>query len=178
MTNKGIEIVKREFCKYVQTMMTELWDLLRKDSRQQIIRRANELVNQFFDPKTDIKPSDLARSVQYNLTKNKPAHAILAERLAKTHPHLAPQPGDRFEYVVCTCLDPKLALHERIYHVKQVEDDPNLKPDRAYYYEHQLKNCLERFFFWHEGGYKKALSESLGYAVLSDSKFVDESDDF
>ncbi len=170
ITSKGTEEVKREYAIAVRETMGDLWTLLREGKREEVLWAANEKIAQFLDSDFYIPPSKLARSVQYNKTeKFTPAHGVLAQRLRRTDPHLAPEYGDRFEYVVCQTLNKKTKLQDRIHHLTSVEQSMGkLVPDRLYYFEHQMLACLKRFFFWSEGGCKVIIKKAQGFAAVND----------
>jgi DNA polymerase elongation subunit (family B) len=179
ITSKGTEEVKREYAIAVRETMGELWTLLREGKREEVLKVANERIAQFLNPDHYIPPSKLARSVQYNKTeKSTPAHGVLAQRLRRTDPHLAPEYGDRFEFVVCQTLNKKTKLKDRIFHLTSVEQsEGKLVPDRLYYFEHQMLACLKRFFFWTEGGCGVLIKKALGFAPIKVDSESDDDDD-
>lgn len=152
---KGLQLVRRDNCKYVKTVSNEILEkiLIDKsifDAEKSVIRRMNRLLS----GKVDISELIISKSLKSNYTlinKNgqklkKPAHALLAERWEKRDPINCPKPGDRVPYVFIENNNKDALQCDRIEEPNFVQNNPNLKIDTIYYLNHQVAEPIYTLF--------------------------------
>ncbi|KAL1973067.1 hypothetical protein VTN31DRAFT_6609 [Thermomyces dupontii] len=145
MDSKGIETVRRDNCRLVQTVIeTVLHKILIDrdiDGAQEYVK---ETISDLLQNKIDMSKLVITKALSKNDYTAKQAHVELAERMRKRDAGSAPTLGDRVAYVIV-----KGAGGSKNY---ERSEDPlyvlehNLPIDTKYYLENQLANPLGRIF--------------------------------
>jgi len=145
MDSKGIETVRRDNCRLVQTVIETV---LRKilidrdlDGAQDYVK---ETISSLLQNKIDLSVLVITKALSKSDYTAKQAHVELAERMKKRDAGSAPTLGDRVAYVIV-----KGAGGSRNY---EKSEDPifvlenNVPIDTKYYLDNQLANPLGRIF--------------------------------
>ncbi|MCJ1412488.1 DNA-directed DNA polymerase delta [Ptychographa xylographoides] len=145
MDTKGIETVRRDNCRMVQTVIETV---LRKILIDQDVLGAQDYVkdtiSDLLQNKIDMSKLVITKALAKDDYTAKQAHVELAERMRKRDPGSAPALGDRVAYVIV-----KGAGGAKNY---ERSEDPifvlenNLPIDTKYYLENQLAKPLGRIF--------------------------------
>jgi len=149
MDCKGIETVRRDWCDLTKDIVnTSLRNILiDKDPPKAIayvkLQISKLLMNEMDMGKLVLSKTFTKSADQYE-TGNKQAHVMLAERMKKRDPGLAPKVGDRIPYVMV-----KGAAKAKAW--EKAEDpifvlDNNIPLDTDWYLEHQLSEPIKRLF--------------------------------
>ncbi|KAI9717254.1 MAG: DNA-directed DNA polymerase delta [Chrysothrix sp. TS-e1954] len=145
MDSKGIETVRRDNCRMVQTVIETV---LRKILMDQDVEGAQEFVkdtiSDLLQNKVDMSKLVITKALTKNDYAAKQAHVELAERMKKRDAGSAPTLGDRVAYVIV-----KGAGGSKNY---EKSEDPifvlenNMPIDTKYYLDNQLAKPLGRIF--------------------------------
>ncbi|KAK5687915.1 DNA-directed DNA polymerase delta [Elasticomyces elasticus] len=145
MDTKGIETVRRDNCRLVQTVIeTSLRMLLIDQDVQGAQDYVKETISELLQNKVDMSNLVITKALTKSDYANKQAHVELAERMRKRDAGSAPALGDRVAYVMV-----KGSSGSRGY---ENSEDPifvlenNLPIDTKYYLDNQLSKPLERIF--------------------------------
>ncbi|KAF2838273.1 DNA polymerase delta subunit 1 [Patellaria atrata CBS 101060] len=147
MDTKGIETVRRDNCRLVQTVIDTSLRMLLIDRDEELAQNyVKETISDLLQNKIDMSNLVITKA----LTKAeadyaaKQAHVELADRMRKRDPGSAPNLGDRVAYVIV-----KGASGSKNY---EKSEDPlyvlehNIPIDTKYYLDNQLAKPLSRIF--------------------------------
>ncbi|EON64116.1 DNA polymerase delta subunit 1 [Coniosporium apollinis CBS 100218] len=145
MDSKGIETVRRDNCRLVQTVIETSLRMLLIDrdvnGAQEFVK---ETISDLLQNKVDMSNLVITKALAKSDYAAKQAHVELAERMKKRDAGSAPGLGDRVAYVIV-----KNAAGSKNY---EKSEDPlyvlenNLPIDTKYYLDNQLAKPLERIF--------------------------------
>ncbi|KAK9468645.1 DNA polymerase family B-domain-containing protein [Lipomyces arxii] len=145
MDTKGIETVRRDNCRLVQTVIETVLKMILHDrdvnGAQEFVKR---IISDLLQNKIDLSLLVITKALSKSDYAAKQAHVELAERMRKRDAGSAPTLGDRVAYVII-----KGAKNDKNY---ERSEDPlyvlenNLPIDTKYYLENQLSNPLQRIF--------------------------------
>ncbi|KAK8232263.1 DNA polymerase delta catalytic subunit [Phyllosticta capitalensis] len=145
MDTKGIETVRRDNCRLVQTVIETSLRMLLIDrdvnGAQEFVK---ETISDLLQNKIDMSNLVITKALSKNDYAAKQAHVELAERMRKRDAGSAPALGDRVAYVIV-----KGAADSKNY---EKSEDPiyvlenNLPIDTKYYLDNQLSKPLGRIF--------------------------------
>ncbi|KAK4554418.1 DNA-directed DNA polymerase delta [Recurvomyces mirabilis] len=145
MDTKGIETVRRDNCRLVQTVIeTSLKMLLMDQDVQGAQDYVKETISELLQNKIDMSNLVITKALAKADYANKQAHTELAERMRKRDAGSAPALGDRVAYVMV-----KGSSGSKGY---ENSEDPmfvlenNLPIDTKYYLDNQLAKPLGRIF--------------------------------
>ncbi|KAI9713127.1 MAG: DNA-directed DNA polymerase delta [Bogoriella megaspora] len=145
MDSKGIETVRRDNCRLVQTVIeTSLRMLLVERDVQGAQDYVKETISDLLQNKIDMSNLVITKALAKEKYDAKQAHVELAERMSKRDKGSAPRLGDRVAYVIC-----KGTGGSRNY---EKSEDPiyvlenNIPIDTKYYLDNQLAKPLGRIF--------------------------------
>mmetsp|Transcript_20940 Transcript_20940/g.67436 ORF Transcript_20940/g.67436 Transcript_20940/m.67436 type:complete len:1107 (+) Transcript_20940:3-3323(+) len=149
MDCKGIETVRRDNCELVKDVVdTSLRNILIEGEPDKAIsyvkRQISKLLMNEMDMGKLVISKAFTRSADQYEAGNRQAHVVLAERIRKRDPGLAPKVGDRIPYVMV-----KGAAKAKAW--EKAEDpifvlDNNIPLDTDWYLEHQLSEPIKRLF--------------------------------
>ncbi|KAK7204813.1 DNA polymerase family B-domain-containing protein [Myxozyma melibiosi] len=145
MDTKGIETVRRDNCRLVQTVIETVLKKILHDrdvaGAQEFVKR---IISDLLQNKIDLSLLVITKALAKADYAAKQAHVELAERMRKRDAGSAPTLGDRVAYVII-----KGAKNDKNY---ERSEDPlyvlenNIPLDTKYYLENQLANPLKRIF--------------------------------
>jgi DNA polymerase delta subunit 1 len=145
MDTKGIETVRRDNCRLVQTVIdTVLRKLLIDRDTEGAQRYVKKIISDLLQNKVDLSQLVITKALSKQDYAAKQAHVELAERMRKRDAGSAPTLGDRVAYVIV-----KGSVGGKNY---EKSEDPlyvlenNIPIDTKYYLENQLANPLQRIF--------------------------------
>ncbi|KAK5278014.1 DNA-directed DNA polymerase delta, partial [Cryomyces antarcticus] len=145
MDSKGIETVRRDNCRMVQTVIeTSLRMLLIDRDVQGAQDYVKDTISDLLQNKIDMSLLVITKALTKNDYAAKQAHVELAERMKKRDAGSAPALGDRVAYVIV-----KGAGGSKNY---EKSEDPifvlenNIPIDTKYYLDNQLAKPLGRIF--------------------------------
>ncbi|KAF2863105.1 DNA polymerase delta catalytic subunit [Piedraia hortae CBS 480.64] len=145
MDTKGIETVRRDNCRLVQTVIETVLRMLLIDQDQQGAQDyIKETISELLQNKIDMSNLVITKALSKSDYAAKQAHTELAERMRKRDAGSAPALGDRVAYVMI-----KGSAGSKGY---EKSEDPmyvlehNLPIDTKYYLENQLAKPLGRIF--------------------------------
>jgi DNA polymerase delta subunit 1 len=145
MDSKGIETVRRDNCRLVQTVIeTSLRMLLIDRDVEGAQNYVKSTIADLLQNKVDMSNLVITKALSKDDYAGKQAHSILADRMRKRDAGSAPALGDRVAYVIV-----KGAANSKNY---EKSEDPiyvlehNLPIDTKYYLENQLAKPLARIF--------------------------------
>ncbi|KAK4999784.1 DNA-directed DNA polymerase delta [Elasticomyces elasticus] len=145
MDSKGIETVRRDNCRLVQTVIeTSLRMLLIDRDVQGAQDYVKETISELLQNRVDLSNLVITKALTKNDYAAKQAHVELAERMKKRDAGSAPALGDRVAYVIV-----KGAGGSKNY---EKSEDPlfvlenNIPIDTKYYLDNQLAKPLGRIF--------------------------------
>ena len=147
MDTKGIETVRRDNCRLVQTVIDTCLRLLLIDKNvNKAIEYAKQTIADLLQNKVDLSQLVITKALSKSGEEyaGKQAHVELAERMRKRDAGSAPALGDRVAYVIIKAAK-GAAAYERAEDPIWVLDN-NIPIDTKYYLENQLKNPLLRIF--------------------------------
>ncbi|KAF2156939.1 DNA polymerase delta catalytic subunit [Myriangium duriaei CBS 260.36] len=145
MDSKGIETVRRDNCRLVQTVIeTSLRMLLIDQDVQGAQDYVKETISSLLQNRVDMSNLVITKALTKNDYAAKQAHVELAEKMKKRDAGSAPALGDRVAYVIV-----KGAGGSKNY--EKAEDpifvlENNLPIDTKYYLDNQLAKPLGRIF--------------------------------
>ncbi|KAI4189296.1 MAG: hypothetical protein L6R41_001565 [Letrouitia leprolyta] len=145
MDTKGIETVRRDNCRLVQTVIeTSLHKLLMDQDVEGAQDYVKDMISSLLQNKIDMSNLVITKALTKEKYDNKQAHVELVERMRKRDLGSAPTIGDRVGYVII-----KGARDAKNY---EKSEDPlyvlehNIPIDTKYYLDNQLAGPLERIF--------------------------------
>lgn len=145
MDTKGIETVRRDNCRLVQTVIDTC---LRKMLIDRDVKGAEEyaknIISDLLQNKVDMSQLVITKALAKSDYAAKQAHVELAERMRKRDAGSAPALGDRVAYVIVKAAK-GAAAYERSEDPIYVLDH-NIPIDTRYYLENQLAKPLLRIF--------------------------------
>ncbi|KAG0246374.1 DNA-directed DNA polymerase delta [Mortierella sp. GBA43] len=168
---KGIESVRRDNCRLVQTVIdTCLRKMLIDRDVQGAQDYVKRVISDLLQNKIDMAQLVITKALSKTDYANKQPHVVLAERMRKRDPGSAPGLGDRVAYVLI-----KAAKNTPAY---DKSEDPlyvlknKLPIDTRYYLDNQLSKPLLRIFEPILGGEEKAktlLGGLMRFAVKTET---------
>ncbi|KAF3939318.1 hypothetical protein ABW19_dt0202396 [Dactylella cylindrospora] len=145
MDTKGIETVRRDNCRLVQTVIeTVLKKILIDQDEDGAQAYVKDIISDLLQNKIDMSNLVITKALSKEEYAAKQAHVELAERMRKRDAGSAPTLGDRVAYVII-----KGAGGAKNY---EKSEDPiyvlehNVPIDTKYYLDQQLKKPLQRIF--------------------------------
>ncbi|KAK6505129.1 DNA-directed DNA polymerase delta [Arthrobotrys musiformis] len=145
MDSKGIETVRRDNCRLVQTVIeTVLKKILIDQDEDGAQAYVKDMISDLLQNKIDMSNLVITKALSKEEYAAKQAHVELAERMRKRDAGSAPTLGDRVAYVIV-----KGAGGAKNY---EKSEDPiyvlehNVPIDTKYYLEQQLAKPLQRIF--------------------------------
>lgn len=139
---KGLEVVRRDNCRLLRTVMKEILDILLLESN---VEKAKEYTTKSLRsllqgnvPIEDLIISKSLSKKEYANT-NLP-HVRLAQKIEARAPGFGPKSGDRVEYVVVKTAE-KLPQYEKVENPDYCREH-GLEVDPVYYLDHQLTKPL------------------------------------
>lgn len=145
MDTKGIETVRRDNCRLVQTVIdTVLRRMLIDRDPQGAQEYVQQVISDLLQNKIDLSQLVISKALSRTDYAGKQAHVELAERMRKRDAGSAPAIGDRVAYVII-----KGGIGGKNY---EKSEDPiyvlenNIPIDTKYYLENQLAKPLLRIF--------------------------------
>ncbi|KAH8696716.1 putative DNA polymerase delta catalytic subunit Cdc2 [Talaromyces proteolyticus] len=145
MDSKGIETVRRDNCRLVQTVIeTVLHKILIDRDLEAAQDYVKDTISDLLQNKIDMSKLVITKALSKSAYTAKQAHVELAERMRKRDAGSAPTLGDRVAYVIV-----KGAGGSKNY---EKSEDPiyvlenNVPIDTKYYLDNQLANPLGRIF--------------------------------
>lgn len=142
---KGIETVRRDWCKLVsETMNKVLKVILKEGDIEKAIENVQRVVEDVKEGKIDLEKLSVVKSITKRLKRydGKLPHIELAKKIKERDPSNAPTPGERIPYVI---IKGNQILSKRAEHPDYVVQK-NLRIDSEYYIKSQLLPPLERIF--------------------------------
>ncbi|KAI8981524.1 DNA polymerase family B-domain-containing protein [Pilobolus umbonatus] len=145
LDTKGIETVRRDNCRLVQSVISKCLDklLIERDvvGAQAFVKQT---ISDLLQNKVDLSQLVITKALSKADYANKQAHVELAERMKKRDAGSAPALGDRVAYVIIrgTKDSPAYDRSEDPIYVL----DNNIPIDTKYYLENQLSKPLIRIF--------------------------------
>ncbi|KAH0479023.1 MAG: uncharacterized protein KVP18_001990 [Porospora cf. gigantea A] len=144
MDCKGIETVRRDFCRMVQTTVDEALKLLLiEGSKEKAVAKVKQVVSDLLQSKIDMADLVLCKSIGKDEYAGKLAHIELQKKLKLRDPSSAPNVGDRIDYVI-TAGAKNQPQYDRAEDPLFVLEN-NLAIDTAYYLD-SMKNPVMRIF--------------------------------
>ena len=147
MDTKGIETVRRDNCKLVQTVIdTCLRKILIERDVEGAKNYAKQVIADLLQNKIDLSQLVISKALSKSGEDYaaKQAHVELAERMRKRDPGSAPALGDRVAYVIVKSSKGAAAYEKSEDPIYVLEN--NLPIDTKYYLENQLSKPLLRIF--------------------------------
>ncbi|KAK2745415.1 DNA-directed DNA polymerase delta [Myotisia sp. PD_48] len=145
MDSKGIETVRRDNCRLVQTVIETILKkiLIDRDvpGAQSYVKN---MISDLLQNKIDLSKLVITKALSKNEYAAKQAHVELAERMKKRDAGSAPTLGDRVAYVIVKGAGGS-KLHENSEDPIYVLEN-NIPIDTKYYLENQLSKPLMRIF--------------------------------
>ncbi|KAH8913320.1 hypothetical protein BT69DRAFT_1185971, partial [Atractiella rhizophila] len=145
MDAKGIETVRRDNCRLVQTVIeTSLNKMLIDRDVQAAQSYVKQIISDLLQNKIDMSQLVITKALSKTEYSAKQAHQALAERMKARDAGSAPALGDRVAYVI-------VKAHKDAKAYDKSEDplfvlENNLPIDTNYYLENQLSKPLMRIF--------------------------------
>lgn len=147
MDTKGIETVRRDNCRLVQTLITTcLHKILIDRDLEGAKAYAKQTISDLLQNKIDMSQLVITKALSKSGEEyaGKQAHVELAEKMRKRDPGSAPGLGDRVAYVIVKGLKGTAAYEKAEDPIYVLEN--NLPLDTTYYLENQLSKPLMRIF--------------------------------
>lgn len=142
---KGIETVRRDWCKLVSDTMDEtLRIILKKGNISRAINYVQEVVEQVKNSEVDLEKLSIVKGITKNLENYEGIlpHIELAKKMKDRNPADPPSPGERIGYVIVKGNQMISKRAEDPSYIKQ----KNLDIDSDYYINSQIIPPLERIF--------------------------------
>ncbi len=153
ISSKGIELVRRDFCEYVKETGQSILDGLMYNKDKELAKKiATKAVSDLLEDRVPMEKLIISKSlndvykvegcdVSWDDPRIKHPHVHLAQKIKLLDPMNHPKPPDRVPYIFIK--NPKkIALqYEKVEHPDYIKS--NQKVDSLYYFEHQLKNCID-----------------------------------
>ncbi|PWN47174.1 hypothetical protein IE53DRAFT_349623 [Violaceomyces palustris] len=165
MDTKGIETVRRDNCRLVQTVIDTC---LRKMLIDRDVRGAEDyaknVISDLLQNKIDMSQLVITKALAKTDYAGKQAHVELAERMRKRDAGSAPSLGDRVAYVIIKASKGSAAYERSEDPIYVLEN--NIPIDTKYYLENQLSKPLLRIFEPILGSKASSLCESFFFSPL------------
>lgn len=154
---KGIQIVRRDNCKYVKEVCKRIFNILMKERDQdKAIKYTEEAIINLLNGNVPVEKLVLSKALKGSYKVDgklekwtnpniNMAHVKLAQKLAKIDPMNSPKPPDRVPYVFVINKNKRVLQWERVEHPDYLEVN-NKKIDTLYYFERQLKTPIDMIF--------------------------------
>eukprot|EP00930_Biecheleria_cincta_P046658 TRINITY_DN32204_c0_g1_i1.p1 TRINITY_DN32204_c0_g1~~TRINITY_DN32204_c0_g1_i1.p1 ORF type:complete len:1167 (-),score=199.65 TRINITY_DN32204_c0_g1_i1:258-3758(-) len=160
---KGIEVVRRDWCLLVRSVVERSLELLLKErSPEGAMSYVRETVAALRSGRVDFRLLVISKALVRNGAEAyaaRQAHVELAEKLRLRNPLQAPKVGDRIPYVFVARGSGANACERAEDPLQALED--GLPLDADYYVEHQLKQPLLRVFEPVLGGSRAEVEKRL-----------------
>ncbi|KAN0061513.1 DNA-directed DNA polymerase delta [Thecaphora frezii] len=145
MDTKGIETVRRDNCRLVQTVIdTCLRKMLIDRDVKGAEEYAKQIISDLLQNKVDMSQLVITKALAKADYAAKQAHVELAERMRKRDAGSAPALGDRVAYVIIKASKGSAAYERSEDPIYVLEN--NIPIDTRYYLENQLSKPLLRIF--------------------------------
>ena len=145
MDTKGIETVRRDNCRLVQTVIdTCLRKMLIDRDVKGAEEYAKQIISDLLQNKVDMSQLVITKALAKADYAAKQAHVELAERMRKRDASSAPALGDRVAYVIIKAAKGSAAYERSEDPIYVLEN--NIPIDTRYYLENQLSKPLLRIF--------------------------------
>lgn len=153
ISSKGIELVRRDFCEYVKDVGTEILNALMYGRNMEKAKElAKDGVRKLLVGEVPVGKLVISKSLndQYKVDGQtvswddpgvKHPHVQLAQRIKKVDPMNHPKPPDRVPYIFIMNPDRNALQYEKVEHPDYLQS--NQMVDVLYYFNHQLKNCVD-----------------------------------
>jgi len=140
---KGIETIRRDWCKLVtETMNTVLELILKKGDVKSATNYVKDIIEKIKKNEIPLEKLTIVKGITKSLTSYKGTlpHIELAKKLVKRHPENPPKVGDRLGYVIIAGNSMLSKRAEEVEYVKEKK----LAIDSNYYISNQLLPPIER----------------------------------
>ncbi|KAH9176053.1 DNA polymerase family B-domain-containing protein [Lactarius sanguifluus] len=145
MDSKGIETVRRDNCRLVQTVIeTCLHKMLIDRDVKGAEDYTKQIISDLLQNKVDMSQLVITKALAKTDYTGKQAHVELAERMKQRDAGSAPAVGDRVAYVIVKGIKGAAAYEKSEDPIYVLEN--NLPVDTKYYLENQLSKPLMRIF--------------------------------
>ncbi|KAL8934824.1 MAG: hypothetical protein Q9211_005029 [Gyalolechia sp. 1 TL-2023] len=145
MDSKGIETVRRDNCRLVQTVIeTSLRKILMDQDVQGAQAYVKDMISSLLQNKIDMSNLVITKALTKEKYKAKQAHVELAERMKQRDLGSAPTLGDRVAYVIVKGTSGAKNFERSEDPIYVLEN--NLPIDTKYYLDNQLAKPLGRIF--------------------------------
>ena len=153
ISSKGIELVRRDFCEYVKETGQSILDSLMYEKDQELAKQiAVRAVGDLLEDRVPVKKLIISKSlndvykvdgcnVAWDDPRVKHPHVHLAQRIKLVDPMNHPKPPDRVPYIFINNPKKSALQYEKVEHPDYMKSTQ--KVDALYYFEHQLKNCID-----------------------------------
>lgn len=144
MDTKGIETVRRDNCRMVQTVITRVLEyILEERNVAKAERFVKQTIADLLQNRIDLSQLVITKAYSKHEYDGKQAHVELAKRMKKRDPGSAPNLGDRVAYVIVNSSSTK--NYEKSEDPLYVLEN-SLPIDVNYYLDNQLSKPLMRIF--------------------------------
>ena len=142
MDAKGVELVRRDNCKYAKTVYERVLKALLYDKdpelcRKLLVEELDRIVNNVVPIEDFVVTKSMKKKESY--ANELQPHLIVADKMRKRQPGSEPQNGDRVPYVIVE--GPEERINERAEDPVFAKEN-GVKPDRFYIVERQLVNSI------------------------------------
>jgi DNA polymerase elongation subunit (family B) len=139
---KGLQTVRRDFCPYVREVCESiLKSILEKCDPTEAINIAREAKKTLLDGSISMERLTITKKLG-NSYETRVPHNEVVEKIKKRNPGSEPQVGSRVPFVLIKNGGTK--MFEKAEDPKWVLENPKVKIDYMYYFEHQLKkSCTD-----------------------------------
>lgn len=153
ISSKGIELVRRDFCEYVKETGQSILDSLMYNKDQELAKQiAVQAVRDLLEDRVPMKKLIISKSlndvykvdgceVAWDDPRVKHPHVHLAQRIKLVDPMNHPKPPDRVPYIFINNTNRSALQYEKVEHPDYMKSTQKI--DALYYFEHQLKNCID-----------------------------------
>ena len=150
---KGIQLVRRDFCDYVKETGQSILDSLMFNKDQELAKQiAVQAVRDLLEDRVPMKKLIISKSlndkykvdgsdVSWDDPRIKHPHVYLAQRIKLVDPMNHPKPPDRVPYIFINNTNRSALQYEKVEHPDYIKSTQKI--DALYYFEHQLKNCID-----------------------------------
>jgi DNA polymerase delta subunit 1 len=139
---KGLQTVRRDFCPFVREVCENILNsILEKCDPTEAIRIARDSKERLLKGQVPMSELTLTKKLGNSYTTKVP-HQEVCNKIRKRNPGSEPQVGSRVPFVIIKNGSEK--MFEKAEDPAWVIQNPKIKLDYAYYFEHQLrKSCTE-----------------------------------
>ncbi|MFB6075535.1 MAG: DNA polymerase domain-containing protein [Candidatus Aenigmatarchaeota archaeon] len=142
---KGIETVRRDWCRLVSETMEEVIDIILKEGNiNKAITFVQEIIDKLSNREVPLKKLEIVKSLTKKVENYDGTlpHIELAKKMKKRDPSTAPTPGDRLPFVI---IEGNQIISKRVEHPDYIKEN-DLKVDADYYIHSQLLPPIKRIF--------------------------------